>query len=374
MIERPRYFRGAVVMNAILSVTAICLSLLLVWQAVPWVIALGMRRKWVDTPDARKVHRRPMVRVGGLAIAMGAIVASILTLAIGTTTHSFGSPEGSTWGAWGVLVGGFGFFAIGFADDLLQLPPLPRLLLQMAFAAIAWFMGVRVDYLPMPYFGAVSTGLLSLPITLIWLAGTANALNWFDGLDGLAAGTGTLGALLLAFVAWHQGNFAAVCLALALAGATIGFLKFNLPPAKLFMGDGGSYLIGFTLAAISAIGTMQTPSFRSAILPFVILGVPLVDMTLVMLNRVRQGKSPLYPDRSHFHHRLLDNGCPPMFTTGFIWACSGWVGSWAIAIVGAPWSWVAIVGSSIPFAAMSYGLIRIVKTSATTQPSSVLVD
>lgn len=358
-------------MNAILSITAICLSLLLVWQAVPWVITIGMQRKWVDAPDARKVHRRPTVRVGGLAIALGAFVASIITLIIGTTAHSFGNPD---WGAWGVLVGGFGFFAIGFADDLLQLPPLPRLLLQMAFAAIAWLMGVRVEYLPIPFFGAVSTGLLSLPITLVWLAGTANAINWFDGLDGLAAGVGTLGALLLAFTAWQQGNFEAVCLALALAGATIGFLKFNLPPAKLFMGDGGSYLIGFTLAAISAIGTMQTPTFSSAMLPFVILGVPLVDMTLVMLNRVRKGKSPLYPDRSHFHHRLLDSGCSPMFATGFIWACSGWVGSWAIAIEGTPGSWVAVIGSSIPFTVMSYALVRIVKASAAAQPSPVLMD
>ncbi|HEY9828259.1 MAG TPA: MraY family glycosyltransferase [Stenomitos sp.] len=351
-------------MSVVLSGLALILSLAIAWQAIPKVLSLGLQHQWVDRPDARKVHQGPVVRVGGMAIALGTALASLCVLGVGTALHTW---DGSL-GAWGVLLGALGFFAVGFADDLLQLPPLPRLVLQLLFATVAWGLGVRVEYLPIPGMGAIATGFLSLPITLVWLAGTANAINWLDGLDGLAGGVGALSALLLAIVAWQQGDVAATCLALTLMGATLAFLRFNLPPAKLFMGDGGSYFIGFMLAAISAISTMQIPTFTSALLPFIVLGVPLCDMTLVMLNRVRKGKSPLYPDRSHLHHRLLDSGCTPLFATGCIWACSGWVGSWAIALAGTPWGWFVVGGATLPGIVMGYLLIRTANASAAMRP------
>ncbi len=209
--------------------------------------------------------------------------------------------------------------------------------------------------------GAISLGFLSLPITIIWIAGVANAINWFDGLDGLAAGVGGLSALILAVTAILQGHYEIASLAFALCGATLGFLRFNLPPAKLFMGDGGSYLIGFNLAALGALGFMNTQTMTSTLVPFLILGVPVIDMTLVMTSRIAQRKSPLYPDRRHLHHRLLAIGATKMFATGYIWALSSWVGCLAIVISNPAWGWSCLITVSLILLVMTFNLRQVIR-------------
>ncbi|MCM1981594.1 glycosyltransferase family 4 protein [Lyngbya confervoides] len=342
-------------MTTYLLLFPFALAWLVTLQGVPWVMQLGQRHQWVDQPDHRKVHRTPIVRVGGLGMAAGLLLATLVLGGMGWIHSDFRL----TGADWAIVLGGLGFFAIGFADDIWQLPPLPRLVMQVLVALGVWGLGVQVEYLPVPLFGAVSVGWLSLPITILWIAGTANALNWFDGLDGLAGGVGGLCALMLAITAMLQGQWVTAAMALTLSGAALGFLRYNFPPAKIFMGDGGSYLIGFTLAALCAHGLMGTPRLMGAIAPFFILGIPLLDMTLVMIARISNGKSPLYPDRRHLHHRLLARGCSPLMTTGYIWALSVWTGSWSLVITRPSLGWLCLGATSLVLGAMTLFLLRI---------------
>ena len=305
-------------------------SAIAVLTSTPLVQRLGLKFGYVDLPGKRKVHQHPIVRVGGIAICTGTLSALVFAGWLG----GFGNlPLAEAWEVWGLLVGSLGFFLIGLADDVFHLPPKTRLLLQGMVASLAWSMGIRVEHLPIPFAGAVPIGILSLPITIIWLAGVTNALNWIDGLDGLAAGVCAIAASVLFIVCW-QHHPAAALIALAMAGATLGFLRYNANPAKIFMGDGGTYFIGFTLAAVGVIGLMKDATLTAVVLPYLILAVPIIDMVIVILARLWERKSPLVGDQRHLHHRLLQAGLSPVSTVWVIYGLTLWVGSWAIALSG----------------------------------------
>jgi UDP-GlcNAc:undecaprenyl-phosphate GlcNAc-1-phosphate transferase len=305
-------------------------SALAVLTSTPLVQRLGLKFGYVDLPGKRKVHQHPIVRVGGIAIFGGTLSALLFAAWLG----GFGNlPDSEALEVWGLLVGSLGFFLIGLADDIFQLPPLTRLLLQAIVASLAWSMGVRVEYLPIHFGGAVPIGILSLPITIIWLAGVTNAINWIDGLDGLAAGVSAIAASVLFIVCWQHHPTAAL-IALALFGATLGFLRYNANPAKIFMGDGGAYFIGFTLAGVCVIGLMKDATLTAVVLPYIILAVPGADMVRVILARLMDGKSPFFADQNHLHHRLLKAGLSAQSTVWVIYGLTLWVGSWAIALSG----------------------------------------
>jgi UDP-N-acetylmuramyl pentapeptide phosphotransferase/UDP-N-acetylglucosamine-1-phosphate transferase len=185
-------------------------------------------------------------------------------------------------------------------------------------------------------FGIVQLGWLSFPITVIWLAGMVNAINWIDGLDGLAAGVSGIAAVVLLVVSLYMNQPAAALIAAALAGASLGFLRYNFNPAQIFMGDGGSYFMGFTLAAVSIIGLVKIPAVTAVLLPYIILAVPIFDMSAVILARLLMGKSPFTADKRHLHHRLLNAGLSHRWAVLFIYSLTLWVGSLAIAIIGIP--------------------------------------
>lgn len=310
-----------------------CVSLVTVLVCMPAVKQLGLKYEWIDRPGQRKVHQQPIVRVGGIAICIGTLIACLA----GAGLHSASPALSHSWQVLGVSIGGLLFFLIGLADDIFNLPPLPRLLLQGLVACLVWSLGIRVDYLPIPGFGTLSTGLFSLPITFLWLAGVTNAINWLDGLDGLAAGISSIAAGLFALVCW-QYNPSIALIALALMGATIGFLYYNANPASIFMGDGGSYFLGFTLASIGAIGFMQQASFTQVILPYLMLAVPILDMTRVIIGRLRNGKSPFFADQRHLHHRLLQAGLTVKPAVYLVWSLALWIGSWATVLARVPHS------------------------------------
>ena len=161
------------------------ISVTVVWWSTPIVRRMALRSGYVDRPNERKVHQRPMVRLGGVAIFAGTLAALLVVWWLG----GFGLlPPQKEWEILGVTLGGVAFFAIGLADDLFNLSPLSRLVLQVVCATLAWLVGVRIDFLSIPFDGLIQIGWSSLPITVIWLVGMANAINWIDGLDGLAAG------------------------------------------------------------------------------------------------------------------------------------------------------------------------------------------
>lgn len=319
-----------------------CISLVAVLVCIPVVKRIGLKYGFIDRPGQRKVHHQPVVRIGGIAICLSTLLACLVKLGLHSNLNS--DPT-SHLQIVGMLGGGLLFFLIGLADDVLNLPPLPRLLLQGLVACLVWSLGIRVDYLPIPGFGPLSIGVFSLPITFLWLAGVTNAINWLDGLDGLAAGISSIAAGLFALACW-QHNPSIALTALALLGATIGFLYYNANPASIFMGDGGSYFIGFTLASIGAIGFMQQASFTRAVIPYLVLAVPIADMTRVIVSRLYNGKSPFFADQRHLHHRLLQAGLTVKPAVRLIWSFTFWVGSWAIVLSGINYSGFLVLLSS----------------------------
>ncbi|MBW4683881.1 MAG: undecaprenyl/decaprenyl-phosphate alpha-N-acetylglucosaminyl 1-phosphate transferase [Komarekiella atlantica HA4396-MV6] len=343
--------------SQIYHLIAFLVAAVVVLWTTPDVKNIGIKSGRVDKPGDRKVHQRPMVRLGGVSIFAGTITSLVLIWWLG----GFGNlPAEKEWQIWGVTFGGLGFFLIGLADDLLNLSPLTRLLMQVIVASGAWKAGVSIDFISIPTVGIVDLDWLSLPITVIWLVGMVNAINWIDGLDGLAAGVSGIAAVVMLVVSLFMRQPAAALIAAALAGAALGFLRYNFNPAQIFMGDGGAYFMGFTLAAVGVIGLVKIPAFTAVLLPYLILAVPIVDMSAVILARLRRGKSPWVADKRHLHHRLLNAGLSHRLTVLFIYSLTLWVGSLALAIAGIP-SGIAYAWGATTL--LSYAIWRVWKLS-----------
>jgi UDP-N-acetylmuramyl pentapeptide phosphotransferase/UDP-N-acetylglucosamine-1-phosphate transferase len=329
------------------AVLAFGLAALSTALIVPLVRRAGLRWGLTDQPDPRKQHTKPMVRLGGVGIVAGFVLALLLIWALGGFLQL---PQQDAL-IWTTLAGCLCFFVIGLADDLFALPPLPRLVLQLAVAMAVWSQGVRIGTidLPIPLFGSTSGSIplpdgLSLLATVIWLVGITNAINWLDGLDGLAAGVSGIAAVGLLSVSYSLNQPAPGLLAAALAGSCLGFLRHNFNPARIFMGDGGSYFLGFALAAISIIGPAKGLTSVSLLLPLLILSLPLADMSAVIMGRVSEGHSPFYPDRRHLHHRLLRVGFSHRRTVVLIYAFTQWLVALALVLANAElrFLWLAL--------------------------------
>jgi UDP-N-acetylmuramyl pentapeptide phosphotransferase/UDP-N-acetylglucosamine-1-phosphate transferase len=334
---------------------AFVVSLTVVLLSTPVVKGIGLRSGRVDRPGDRKVHQRPMVRLGGISIFAGTANALLVVW----WTGGFGwLPSDKEWEIWGVTLGGLAFFAIGLFDDLFNLSPVARLLMQAGVASTAWWIGVRIEFLSIPFDGLVHIGWLSLPVTAIWLVGMANAINWIDGLDGLAAGVSGIAAVVMLTVTLFMEQSAAALIAAALAGGALGFLRYNFNPAQIFMGDGGAYFMGFTLAGVGVIGLVKSTAVTAVLLPYLILAVPILDMSAVIVSRLSQGKSPFIADKRHLHHRLLRAGLSHRLTVLFIYALTLWVGSLALAFSGFPSGRVYAFGATMLLSYTSWQVWR----------------
>ena len=303
----------------------------------PMVRSFGLRLGLTDKPDPRKQHDRPMVRLGGIAMVLGFLLALTVIWVLG----GFGllAPERDQL-IWSTLAGSLCFFCIGFTDDLFELSPWSRLIGQFAVASIIWSQGVRIGAIDLPWLNSSGSALvlsdgLSLLATVVWLVGITNAINWLDGLDGLAAGVAGIAAVGLISVSFSLHQVAAGFLAAALAGCCLGFLRHNFNPARIFMGDGGSYFLGFTLAAVSIVGPAKGLTTVSLVLPLLILSLPLADMSAVIMGRLREGRSPFYPDRRHLHHRLLRAGFSHRRTVLLIYVFTQWLAALALVVANA---------------------------------------
>ncbi len=332
--------------NAAALLTFACAALLTA-LIVPAVRRLGLRWGLVDPPDSRKQHSLPMVRLGGVGIVAGFSLALAITWAAGGFSQL---PVNKDQLIWTTLAGALCFFAIGLADDLFALPPLPRLTGQVAVAMAVWSQGVQIGIIDLPFGlreggnALVLSEPLSLLATVVWLVGITNAINWLDGLDGLAAGVSGIAAVGLLSVSFSLHQPAAGLLAAALAGSCLGFLRHNFNPARIFMGDGGSYFLGFALGAISIVGPAKGLTSVSLLLPLLILSLPLADMSAVIMGRLREGRSPFHPDRRHLHHRLLRAGFSHRRTVLLIYAFTQWLAALALVVANAEmrFLWLAL--------------------------------
>ena len=313
---------------------------------VPLVRHLGLRFGFTDKPDPRKQHSTPMVRLGGVAMVLGFALSLTIVWLLG----GFGllAPERDQL-IWSTLAGGLCFFLIGLADDLFSLSPWPRLAGQIAISCAIWSQGVRIGAIDLPWLTSAGSAIslpesLSLLATVIWLVGITNAINWLDGLDGLAAGVAGIAAVGLVSVSFSLHQVAAGFLAAALAGCCLGFLRHNFNPARIFMGDGGSYFLGFTLSAVSIVGPAKGLTTVSLLLPLLILSLPLADMSAVIMGRLRAGRSPFHPDRRHLHHRLLRAGFSHRRTVLLIYVFTQWLAALALVVANAEmrFLWLAL--------------------------------
>ena len=313
---------------------------------VPVVRSTGMKLGLTDKPDPRKQHSTPMVRLGGVAMVLGFGLALTAIWLMG----GFGllAPAKDQL-IWSTLAGSLCFFLIGLADDLFALSPWPRLAGQVLVSSVIWSEGVRIGAIDLPWLTATGTPIvlpdtLSLIATVIWLVGITNAINWLDGLDGLAAGVAGIAAVGLISVSFSLHQVAAGFLAAALAGCCLGFLRHNFNPARIFMGDGGSYFLGFTLAAVSIVGPAKGLTTVSLLLPLLILSLPLADMSAVIMGRLREGRSPFHPDRRHLHHRLLRAGFSHRRTVLLIYVFTQWLAALALVVANAEmrFLWLAL--------------------------------
>lgn len=263
-------------------------------------------RLFDDHVSARKIHGRPIPRLGGLAIAAG-FFAPLLALLI--ESSSVGDMfYASARKAIAFLIGGVAILALGLFDDLRGSGAGKKFLAQFTIAGALYFAGFRIDQLALPFVHTLSLGPLSFLFTLLWIVGVINAMNLIDGLDGLAAGVGLFGVTTTFVLAATRSDPIMMLFMAALAGSLIGFLIYNFNPASIFMGDTGSMFLGYVLG-VGAIQTNQKSSTTVAILvPIVALGLPITDTLLAMVRRALNGRPMFSADRGHIHHKLLDLG------------------------------------------------------------------
>ena len=279
----------------------------------------------IDVPkDARSMHKKPIPRLGGLAI-YGGFLCSILI---------FGQLDETMLC---VLLGAAIIVALGIFDDVLALGAKLKFVVQIVAAAIPVCIGdlqigLFTNLNPLSDTPFVHLGILAVPVTIIWIVGITNAVNLIDGLDGLAVGVSSIAAITMLAVALLTGNMPIAITMAALAGACIGFMPYNLNPAKIFMGDTGSTFLGYMLATVSIMGLFKFYAVISFAVPFLILGLPIFDTANAIIRRVAAGRSPMSPDRGHVHHKLIDMGFNQKQAVAILYAISATLGLTAVVL------------------------------------------
>lgn len=264
----------------------------------PFARKLAYKLGAVDVPkDDRRVHTKPIPRMGGLAIYIAFSIAMFLFSDIETKTHRH-------------LLGASLLVVMGMIDDIKPLRASIKLLVQIASALILINHGFRIEFLTnfFEQSGYIMLHQLSIPMTVVWIIGITNTINLVDGLDGLATGIATIAAVTLAYVAYINGNVEISILTLILAGSSLGFLPYNFNPASIFMGDTGAYFLGFILAAISIEGTLKGTTALTVVIPVLALGLPIFDTSFAIVRRALTKKPLFEADKGHVHHRLLAIG------------------------------------------------------------------
>ncbi|HZY73976.1 MAG TPA: MraY family glycosyltransferase, partial [Edaphobacter sp.] len=278
---------------------------------------LCLRLGCVDQPDdRRKLHSRPIPRVGGVVI-IAASFASIGVLALSLPQGGRGVTEAAPL-AWRLIPAVLVVFATGLLDDLVTLRPWQKLVGEFAAAVLACWGGVHL------HFATYALPLwLSIPLTIFWLIGCTNAFNLIDGVDGLATGVGLFATLTTLVAALMQGNFGLAIATVALAGALLGFLRYNFNPATIFLGDCGSLSVGFLLGCYGVIWSQKTITMLGMTAPLMALAIPLLDTGLAIARRVLRRQPIFTGDRGHIHHRLLDRGLTPRHVALLLYAVCG---------------------------------------------------
>ncbi|MBM3665280.1 MAG: undecaprenyl/decaprenyl-phosphate alpha-N-acetylglucosaminyl 1-phosphate transferase [Actinobacteria bacterium] len=306
----------------ILSAIAAAIVVLIL---TPATMALARRLGAVDQPSTRRIHDRPVPRLGGPAIVLGFLLPALWFLPVDPAAR-------------GLVAGAVLIAALGMVDDILGMQPAVKLVGQVACACVPVAAGLTIDHLTLPFFGAFDLGAAQYPLTILWFVAIVNIINFTDGMDGLAAGVVGIGATTFAIIAASLGRADPAILAAALAGACLAFLRYNFNPARTFMGDGGSMFLGFMLAGIAITGVMKSAAAIAIVLPLVVLAIPILDTSFVILRRIKYGNPVYSADKSHFHHRFLAIGWSQRRTVLAIYAWTGLMAILALAVRFVPYT------------------------------------
>ena len=314
-------------MNYANMIFAFVIAFIFTFATTPLVRRFAYKIGAVDVPrDKRRVHKRPTPRIGGLAIIFGFLVAII----------SFN--DSWTKELVSILIGVGILGVLGIIDDSKELDAKLKFVVQIVAALVVVIFGdIRISVMSNPNVFSENPYIifpqwLSITVTVLWIVFMTNAVNFIDGLDGLAAGVSAIMSMSLVFIAITYHEYEIALLGIALMGACFGFLPFNFKPAKIFMGDTGSMFLGYMLSVLSVQGMFKSYAVISFAVPIIMLGLPLFDALFAMLRRLLTGKNPMSADRGHLHHRLYDMGFSQKQTVFILYAISGVLGITSILL------------------------------------------
>jgi UDP-GlcNAc:undecaprenyl-phosphate GlcNAc-1-phosphate transferase len=311
----------------------------------PMTSRLAHIKGWVDVPGLRKIHSFPVAYLGGAAVMAALVTALTVGLCLPSTAELLTSGDRRLVA---IIVGTLVMFATGVVDDVKDLAATKKLALQMLAALIVVSSGAIIDGINLAEGFRIEFGVFGYLITLLWIVGVTNAVNIIDGLDGLASGLSIVASAAIAWTAIATGHSAAGAVAITLMGAVLGFIPYNLHPARVFLGDAGSLSIGFLLASMAALTATGAPTLLGFGVPLVALGIPILDTAFAMTRRLIERRSMMSPDRNHLHHRLLTMGYGQPATV--VALCSVTTFACLVAAVGslaAHWSGVAAISGSL---------------------------
>ena len=302
------------------------LAALLTAAATPLAVYVAPKIGAMDIPkDNRRVHNKPMPRFGGAAIYIGMMVSVAVF-----------SLQGR--GVIPIMIGCTMIYALGLIDDLTEMKPLVKFIGQLVVASVVFAMGVKITFVKITFIDLLFTSghpilfgsVIDYIVTVLWLVAITNAVNLIDGLDGLAAGIAAISALCIAYVAYIHGYVLPTMLMMSVAGSALGFLPFNFHPAKIFMGDGGSQLLGFAIAAFSVQGTVKGATIMVVLLPALVLGLPIFDTVMAIIRRTSRHQSISTADREHLHHKIMKAGFGQRRAVLLMYSLSGIMGIMAV--------------------------------------------
>jgi len=318
----------------------------------PLVIRIAKRYNIVDIPKDRKVHKKPVPRLGGAALFLAFFTALVLfvmnrPMYRDLVAHDPRLPL--------FLVGLTASFLLGFWDDIRRLSSRFKFLCQLLIALFSYYAGLKITAVFLPFIGALHLGYFALPVTVFWFLLVINAINLIDGLDGLAAGICLFVSMTMMVITLHDGMLLEAIAFAALGGALIGFLNYNFNPASIFLGDGGSYFLGYFIAALSIMGSIKGQVATTILIPIIALGVPMVDTLVAPIRRFLLGREMFQPDKSHLHHQLLKMGLNQRRAVLIIYGATIFLGIISILLIHAQDEVAALILTSLGLGVIFFG-------------------
>lgn len=309
--------------NIIGTVIAFILGLFI----VPLVISFSEKQGLLDKPNERKIHSHPIPRLGGISIWICTILSFVALIIL--SYYPYRSLLS------GLLLGSSLMFLLGLVDDIYGLSAKFKFIIQLSIATIVFCLGVKITTLFIPTIGLVELNpIISYILTICWIVGISNAVNFIDGVDGLAGSVITISSVTIGLIALalSPADIVISLVAFILAGSMLGFLTYNFNPAKIFMGDSGALFAGFLLATLSVMFSMKSMDFKMYV-PLLILAIPIIDITFSSIRRILKGTSPFTADAEHIHHKLLNIGLSQNMAVLLLVATSLFTGWLATVIV-----------------------------------------